>query len=298
MKQARFLIIRLWFAHGLLITGPAIAATECDDWQARQPDWIWCDDFENDARLQQDYFEVNRANDYFGVSDEAAYQGKQALKVRYLPGKSESGNIKLGFGKSPLASSVSKSSGSSAWHHPGELFEDVYWRFYLRQQPGWQGNPQKLTRATIFTDKNWSQAAVAHLWQNRQLGLMLDPVSAVTGDRVSSKKYNDFSSFKWLGAETGTTEIYEPARAGTWLCIEVHMKLNTPGEKDGVFEFWVDGEQEAIKDDLNWRGSYSRYGINAIFLENYATGGMPVAQTRYWDNFVVSRQRIGCHEAD
>lgn len=45
---------------------------------------------------------------------------------------------------------------------------------------------------------------------------------------------------------------------------------------------------------LTWHGAVSEYGINTVFLEHYWNGGAPRAQERYFDNFVVSTQRIGC----
>ena len=37
------------------------APVECTNWQTLHPAWIWCDDFESDAKLNADYFEVDRA---------------------------------------------------------------------------------------------------------------------------------------------------------------------------------------------------------------------------------------------
>jgi len=45
---------------------------------------------------------------------------------------------------------------------------------------------------------------------------------------------------------------------------------------------------------LNFVDSYTDYGINAIFIENYWNSGSPKEQQRYFDNFVVSTKRIGC----
>ena len=56
----------------------------------------------------------------------------------------------------------------------------------------------------------------------------------------------------------------------------------------------VNGTLDARETGLNWVGSYSAYGINAVFFENYWNTGSPVAQERYFDNLVVSTQRIGC----
>lgn len=262
---------------------------DCVDWQQRHPEWIWCDDFESDSALSTNYFDVNRSTGQFGVSSESPFGGSGGLKAVYLPGVEEAGNVKLGFGRSPVSSRVASNRD----------FDEVYWRFYTKTGSNWAGNARKLTRATIFSASNWGQAAIGHLWEDSPtgLGLGLDPVSGVAGGRVVTTRYNDFDNFRWLGKRNGTTPIYSAANRGRWFCVEVHMKLNTPGASDGRFTFWVDGNKEAEFTNLDWRGTYTGYGINAIMLENYANDGFSQNQTRYMDNFVVSTARIGCQDA-
>jgi hypothetical protein len=261
---------------------------ECTNWQTLHPEWAWCDDFESDAALTSSYFEVNRANG-FGVVTTTAFGGSGALKATYKPGVTESGNIKLGLGKSPVASKIQTSRD----------FDDLYWRFYLRMEPNWIGNAQKLARATIFTSANRAQAAIFHLWEDSKdkHGIGLDPVSGVSGSQVVTTGYNDFANMRWLGKVSGPTQIYTGSYLDRWICIEAHMKLNTPGAADGIGEYWVDSRLEARRADLNWRGSYTGHGINAIMLENYINDGGPQTQSRYIDNFVVSTARIGCATA-
>ena len=59
-------------------------------------------------------------------------------------------------------------------------------------------------------------------------------------------------------------------------------------------ELWINDSLEAKAPYLNWIGSYSAYGLNAVFLENYWNAGSPVAQERFLDRFVVGTSRIGC----
>lgn len=259
-------------------------AVECNSWQTVHPEWIWCDDFENDNLLENNYFEVKRAKGNFGVTQENAFDGKGSLKATYLPDIQESGNVKLSFGNTPVAPT----------RYTNENFNEIYWRFYILHEAGWLGNPRKVTRATVFSKSDWSQAAIGHLWENTSLGLKLEPVSGVVGSSVVTNGYNDFGNFTWLGGTSGKLEIYAPENTNQWQCLEVHMALNTLNKSDGIFEFWINNELQGTLNDLNWRGGYSDYGINAIFLENYSNNNLPQVQSRYMDNFVVSRERIGC----
>lgn len=56
----------------------------------------------------------------------------------------------------------------------------------------------------------------------------------------------------------------------------------------------MDSTLEARRTDLNWVGSWSAYGLNAVYFETYWNSGWPQPQERYFDNIVVSTQRIGC----
>lgn len=279
---------RVALAATLVVASVPLCAAEleCRDWQTMHPAWIWCDDFESDSALARDYFEVNRSTGQFGVSGESPFGGAGSLKVVYLPGVDEAGNVKLGFGRSPVSTRLETDRD----------FDEIYWRFYARTAEDWVGNPRKMTRATIFSSSNRAQAAIAHLWEDSATGqgLGLDPATGVVGDQVVTTKYNDFDNLRWLGKRNGPTAIFSPDNRGRWFCIEVRMKLNTPGTSDGVFAYWVDGSLEAEMTGLNWRGGYTGYGINAVMLENYVNGGFDRTQVRYFDNFIVSTDRIGC----
>jgi len=75
--------------------------------------------------------------------------------------------------------------------------------------------------------------------------------------------------------------------------VEASARLNTPGKSDGSTRLWIDGRLEAERENLNFRGSYTRHGINAVFLESYWNGGAVKTEGRWFDNFVVSTEPIG-----
>lgn len=276
-------LLILGFAPPLLAQGGPL---ECTNWQQQHPEWIWCDDFETDSALEQNYFEVDRQGGRFGVVNSTAFGGTSSLRGSYQTGVQDAGNIKLSFGKTPVAPT----------RFTSENFNDVYWRVYMKTSSNWVGNPIKLSRATIFVASNWSQAAIGHVWEDSENGvsLGLDPASGVSGSTVVTTKYNDFDHLTWLGKRNATVPVFGPTYRDKWVCIEARMKLNTPGSSDGEMSLWIDEKLDAQSSNLNFRGSYTTYGINALMLENYVNAGAPQNQQRYFDNFVVSRSRIGC----
>lgn len=265
-------------------------AGECQNWQTTHPEWIFCDDFENTNPLvgQGRYFEYDNNGGDFIVSDGVGLSGSRAMRALWQTSEVSAGGISLGFGRNP-------SSYMNKGIRPNEDFREVYYRMYLKMESGWQGSPAKLSRATIITDSSWSQAMIAHLWSDSQNHLLMDPASCVgANNALICNGYNDFTHINWLGAKAGTTTIFDTQHSGQWFCIESHIKLNDPGQSNGIQEFWINGQLEARRSDLNFVGTYTSYGINAVLFENYWNAGSPRLQSRYFDNIVVSTQRIGC----
>jgi len=239
---------------------------------------IWYDDFDGP---QKQYTESS------GEIDRQAGFGNSGGSVRctYAQGSRGTGNRKVFFGDSPYGNMV----------RTGESFDDVYWRIYVLHQYGWQGgHPAKMSRATSLVSSNWNQAMIAHVWGSGESSLTLDPASGVVGDRVVTTRYNDFDNLRWLGNKPVTEfKISSSEESGWWVCVEARARLNTPGLQDGLFELWIDGKLESERRNLDWRGSYTRHGINAVFLEAYWNSGSPVTQYRWYDNFVISTARVG-----
>jgi hypothetical protein len=194
------------------------------------------------------------------------------------------GNRKVFFGDSPTGRVVK----------PGDSYEEVYWRIYVKHQHGWTGGgPAKLSRATSIVSGSWAQAMIAHVWSEKE-ALTLDPASGVRGENVVTTTYNDFHNLRWLGNHPPSRmKLFSTEEAGRWVSVEARVKLNTPGRQDGINQLWIDGRLETERTGLDWRGDYTGHGINAIFLETYWNEGSPVTQSRWIDNFVISAKPIG-----
>ena len=277
-------------SEAALAVNPAALVNECS--RAR-PEWIWCDDFDAD-RLSR-YFEVNRANGRFTRQPGLGNGGSYAMRaVFYTEPQKTSGALHLAFGKTPQAYFRPVDAGTTK-------YREIYWRIFVRYPTNWQGGGgDKLSRATSFvSSSSWAQAMIAHVWSGSTAPysdyLYIDPASGTdAAGNVRTTTYNDFSKLRWLGRAQGLTPLFSASKRTAWQCVEAHVRLNTAGQSNGLFELWVDGKLDATRSGLNWVGSYSTYGINAVFIENYWNAGAPKVQERYMDNFIVSRARIGC----
>lgn len=258
---------------------------------------IFCDDFEDNIPMNQKYFEYNNNNGDFIRLEKIGRDSSYGMRVKWQKGEVSAGSLSKSFGKTP-DTYIGKNAAN-----PTESFDEIYWRMDVMSQPGWTGNgPAKLSRAMCLANSNWAQGMMAHLWSggNNDLFLGMDPASGIaTNGTLKSTKYNDFNNLRWLGFKPGTTPIYHINNSGTWYCIVAHVKLNTPGQKDGIFEFWINDTLQASSTNLDWHSSWNldpkNLKINAIFFENYWNSGSPVDQERYFDNLVISKKPIPCN---
>ncbi len=242
---------------------------------------IWYDDFDDDASSKR-YAE---AGGELTDRQRLGSDGK-SLEMHYAKGARGNGGRKVFFGDSPTYTRQTV--------RRDELFQDVYWRIYVKHQEGWAGGgPAKLSRATSLVPPGWRQSMIAHVWSSGE-ALTLDPASGVRDGKVVTTGYNDFENLRWLGNKPVSRFLLHSAEeSGRWVCVEARARLNTPGKRDGLQQLWIDGRLESERTKLDWRGTFEGRGINAVFIEAYWNSGSPVDQSRWIDLFVVSEEPIG-----
>lgn len=251
--------------------------------------WVFCEDFEtivDPAEVMLDYQALDGA---FVLVDELGASGTRSMQVTHREGEESAGWMVLSFGSSPI------SYGDRPTYAPDGSFQEVYWRLRLKTEPGWPDlGPGQLTRTVVFADADWSEAVVAHL---RSAGddVVLEgvPSSCVAGSEVACSGFDD-AGLESLGSMVGQTPLFSADESGRWHCVEGRLRLNDPGEDNGVLEFWVDERLQASRSDLDLRGQWSEYGINAVVVENLWPGGAPSTVRRWIDDLVVSTEPIGC----
>ncbi len=248
------------------------------------PAVIFQDDFRQAPAVPR-YFEYDASAGSCVWTEDGPGFGPEpgSMRCQFEKGQVSAGSLKVIFGRNPFNRGARKT----------ESFREIYWRVYVQHQAGWQGNPAKLARATTMAGPDWSQGLIAHVWGGKDDVLCIDPATGIRNGQKVTTRYNDFQNLQWLGLRNGQTPIFNASESGRWVCVESHVRLNTPGKEDGVFELWVDGKLEAARTDLNWHGDWQDYAINALFLENYWNAGSGKRQARWFDNLVISAAPIG-----
>lgn len=285
-----FHVVILGLATFFSSLSQAFAAAEsfCPEGNSPSPNVIWCDSFEDsdlgpNGTVAENYFEFDVDNGDHARGRRESPHGEYSLRVRWQAGEVDAGHFIRNFGRNPIGSQS----------HQQTDFTEIYWRFYMKLQNGFVGHPDKVTRATIFAGSNWQQAMIAHLWadEGAREYLMLDPTSGINNQgQLVTTEWNDFDNLIWLGGTRGVT----PLQPNQWYCVEAHVKLNSPNQQNGIFEYWINDNLEARRANLDWVKTWADYGINSILFSSYWNGSSPRQQERYLDAIVISKARVGC----
>lgn len=179
--------------------------------------------------------------------------------------------------------------------------EEIYFRYYLRFASDW--NPSldggKLPGiAGTYNQGGWGmrKSDGSNGWSVRG-AFARRPAEApgVAGlTAIGSYAYHPDAEGR-SGAHWGWGEgVSGLLRNNRWYSIEQHLKLNTPGKNDGLFEAWIDGHLAYRRDNLRFR-DVPALKIEDIWMNVYHGGTQPAPHdlTLYIDNVVIARRYIG-----
>jgi hypothetical protein len=81
---------------------------------------------------------------------------------------------------------------------------------------------------------------------------------------------------------------------GRWYSVEQFVRMNTPGQNDGVLKAWIDGVLVFTRNDLRFR-DIPILKIESLWMNVWYGGTDPAPQdlTLYIDNLVIAREYIG-----
>jgi len=246
-------------------------ARECDNWQKLHPEWIFCDDFEKVQDLSVNYDDSKYGEGHgLNVTKKDPFSGSHSLEQHYTPGKPAGWVLKF-VGDNPHMPS------------PGDKINEIYYRYYHKFEKGFTGMPQKMARIKVQEEtQGWDGALGIYQWVNKKI-LCADKRTYLYGEK----------RFQWLPVTRSTLDFSDPANIGRWICIEVRIKLNTPGKSDGIIQYWADGEQILLDTGLPLGNEADAKGLNMVMWDCYWAGKSPKEQSRFYDNLVISTAPIG-----
>lgn len=252
MKQLAMLLL------AALAGNAAYSASECVDWQAQHPDWLWCDDFESTSNLAAKYEDVSTTG--FAVADGDGLDGSRGLTQKYTSGQVNAGWI--------------------VKYKPEGFPDHVFYRYYHKFGPGYTRYPPKMSRIGYRDHSTWNAIFRVHTWLTE---------SGVLTTDTQSVNSTQGGSAGWLPLLKSDYSF--ASHPNEWVAVEVEVKLNTPGQRDGLFRTWINDELVMERLNVDLRGA-TLDKINEVMLDTYWNGGSTGNLSRSYDNFVISTKRI------
>ncbi|MCX4027398.1 PKD domain-containing protein [Spartinivicinus marinus] len=193
-----------------------VGMNECENWQSKHPEWLWCDDFETTASLTEKYGKnsVKPGKDATSLQrvETNPAHGKYALRLKADNESKNSGSFRRNFGRVPYNNSI---DDLGAKPYFDEKINEVYYRFYVKypnSTPGW---PTHITRAfgvAAGSDQFGPQAFVSTLSHDKSNTAVIsgEPnLQAYSGfdpnnpdSTLKTTKWDDMENLTQLGENT------------------------------------------------------------------------------------------------
>ncbi len=186
-------------------------------------------------------------------------------------------------------------------HHGADL-DEVYFRYYLRLSASWlaasDGGKLPGLAGTYgragWGGRPWDGSAG---WSLRGAYSALAPTGAFAEPHVMLSTYAYHAGapsrygegLPWVDGDLGGW-----VHTDRWVCIEQHVRLNTPGREDGQLEVWVDGRQVLRRTNLRLR-DLAGIRIEEVWMNVFhgGTAAAPSDMHAFMDQVVVARRYIG-----
>ena len=186
-------------------------------------------------------------------------------------------------------------------YFPAQPIDDVvYMRVYLRLEDGFSmGTSQSLKlftiRGGVDPEHAYGGAGAKPTGADKlEVTLAIDNWRALELYYYHADQQSGYGDLVYCGGFFSTPKL----SPGRWYCLELMVKANTPGHKDGQIRAWMDGRLIGDVDRLRFRDTDAlkirRFGVSAYFGGALASDTSSKDQRVYIDNLVVSRKPIAC----
>lgn len=138
--------------------------------------------------------------------------------------------------------------------------------------------------------------SVRTVWtEDRGLAMYLYALHGA-GKQISDRDNYGFAIVEpFRAADGATVGVLE---TGRWHRVEHHVRLNTPGRRDGSYELWLDGHRGVAIHDVEYRAAgRDDILIDQLFMSWFFGGGredFPTRRSTAWtDDWVLSEALLG-----
>ena len=244
--------------------GPG-GALDCED------DYLFCDDFEGGS-LAYWSDDQNLDQGRLAISTGAA-AGQYSATQQHVTG-GNGGWLTRFFGDHPLDGPGSQLGGDLS----GIPKSSPFWLSVAFDQ---------YTLFVVASFENWAaQYAQPLNWSPHDLIVEIDQSGFPT-----MTLHRKVGSEIWLGLDQNVGAPLQ-LQTGQWHSLQVRLRLNSPGQANGVAEMWINGQKKASYTNVNFRSNYTQRGWNHLMVSPYPSPSSPASQQQWWDDIAGSNHWI------
>jgi hypothetical protein len=178
--------------------------------------------------------------------------------------------------------------------------EQIYFRYYLRFGDDWDTvDGGKMPGISGTYDRaGWGgrPSDGTNGWSARGSFSVMPPPGNPLGETIPMGHYVYHADMDGI---YGDIDLWQRDYRGylernRWYCVEQYLKMNTPGQNDGILRAWVDGRLSYERTNWRWRDG-DGLKIERIWMNVYHGGTLPAARDShlYIDNVVIADRYIG-----
>ncbi len=221
------------------------------------------------------------------ISSTDAFSGMKAVQNTYIAKKEfpegadpgESGWFWYFFGDNkldtniPVADTMPRTRVFARWYHK---FEEGF-----TPQDSTGTLPPKMARMRCF-DTPWKANYTVLFWiEDNDCFISIEQHTRAPG-----------VSREWLPNYYTTFLFSNPDNIGRWIHFELEVTLGEGHSSDRI-QAWADGKLICDIDKQDLAGGYREQTLNGMSWDCYWNGGAPRAESRFYDDLVLSGQPIG-----
>lgn len=185
----------------------------------------------------------------------------------------------------------------------GQHFFDLYVQWKVYYSPEFDITNDRPKQFIIGTeDERRHDATCCNPWVSHYV--MVYPPGPSWGQTVAEANAKNVTSGQFVNLLQNRSG-YSPSnpfvtQRGRWYTIEIRRRLNDPGQRNGIFQMWVEGMLLAEHTTVLYRvpfdgtfGSNMAYGTNFAMISDYMNNGSQRNQSVYYDDVKFSTTYIG-----
>jgi len=235
------------------------------------PEFIFSDNFDDgDVSDWNDHHQ-----DVVLIDDQQTYgSSPYSAHVSHNPGSTNSGNLAIFFADNPTSSNT----------HQCPRLDEVYVEYFVRfsSASSWPSTSTKISKVESWPIP-WPSNGTKNFYLTTEIdssGYFVSTLNRVKGD--------DTGYFSFPQNEGTPISV----AANQWHHMEIRLKVNTPGQQDGVLQMWVDGLLATNYENVIYCTIDAGFGWNTFLFTGYDNPSSPDNKQQYWDDITIQSSGI------